>query len=103
MVCGDSSYEKTEQSFVCSEAMVDKGASEWKDLGSDFWTLAIPIELAASFVNQLKIRGPSSSILPSVHSPPLPQYLEIRNSSCLHRALTRDWLASRYTFSTLTL
>lgn len=77
-VCDDLSCEQIGQSFVCSEAMVDKGANEWQVLGSDFWTLAVPIDLVASFVNQLKVRGPSFSILPFTHLPLHPQYLFLK-------------------------
>lgn len=46
MVHHDPPYEQ-KRLFLCSEAMVDKGASEWKDLGSDFGTLGVCIDLTA--------------------------------------------------------
>lgn len=61
------------QSSVCSEAMVDKKANEWKGLGSGFWALAVPIDLVASFV---KVKGQRTfffhpAIYPLAPTPPV--------------------------------
>lgn len=69
MVYSDPSCKHFGQSFLCSEAMVDKGAREPGGCLVQTLELVLLLDGAASCVNQLSIREPRSSFC-LLHLPP---------------------------------